>query len=313
MHISVLLEESLNALSISGDGKYIDCTLGGGGHSEEILKKSTPNGKLLGIDRDIDAIDRCRERLSPFAERFRAVHANFSQIKNVAQENDFQDVDGIIMDLGVSSFQLDERERGFSFIGEGPLDMRMDTTKGKTAAELIDSMGDDWKSLAKIISDYGEEKQAGKIARAIIEEHLKEPICTTLRLANIVEKAVGGRKGSPRHPATKTFQALRIEVNNEFNEIREGINDAINLLRIGGRLAIISFHSIEDRIVKTTLAAHEGKRESLYQGGSIWKGVTPAVKRVTKHPILPSEQEINSNPRARSAKLRVVERVLDPQ
>ncbi|MBO7298333.1 MAG: 16S rRNA (cytosine(1402)-N(4))-methyltransferase RsmH [Kiritimatiellae bacterium] len=309
MHIPVLLNETIDGLLPSPNASYIDGTLGGAGHSRELLKRAGNGAKLLGLDRDPAAIERCTAALNEFGKNVTIVHTPFSLMGEVAPKEGFDQVDGIMLDLGVSSFQLDERERGFSFMGDAPLDMRMDNSSGITAAEYLDSFGDDWKSLASVLFDYGEETQAAKIARAIINAQHSSPIKTTLQLADIVEKAVGGRKGAPRHPATKTFQAIRIAINSELQEVKKGIEAAISLLKPGGRLAVISFHSIEDRVVKKTLAEHEGRWESLQQGGAKWIGTLPAVKRVNKHPIVASQEELVNNPRARSAKLRVVERI----
>lgn len=309
MHIPVLLNETIEGLLPSSNASYIDGTLGGAGHSRELLKRAGAGARLLGLDRDPAAIERCTTALAEFGNQVSIIHTPFSQMGEVAPKAGFEQVDGIMLDLGVSSFQLDERERGFSFMGDAPLDMRMDNSSGITAAEYLNSFGDDWKALASVLFDYGEEKQAAKIARAIISAQHTDPIKTTMQLANLVEKAVGGRKGAPRHPATKTFQAIRIAINSELQEVKKGIEAAISLLKPGGRLAVISFHSIEDRVVKKTLAEHEGRWESLQQGGAKWIGTLPAVKRVNKHPITASEEELVNNPRARSAKLRVVERI----
>lgn len=309
MHIPVLLNETVEGLLPSTNTVFIDGTLGGAGHSRELLNRAGKNARLLGLDRDPAAIERCTAALAEFGNRVSIVHTPFSQMGEVAPKAGFEQVDGIMLDLGVSSFQLDERERGFSFMGDAPLDMRMDNSSGITAAEYIASFDNDWKALASILFEYGEEKQAAKIAKAIINAQVSAPIKTTLQLADIVEKAVGGRKGAPRHPATKTFQAIRIAINSELQEVKKGIEAAISLLKPGGRLAVISFHSIEDRIVKKTLAEHEGRWESLQQGGAKWVGTLPAIKRVNKHPITASEEELVRNPRARSAKLRIVERI----
>lgn len=313
MHKAVLLKETIEGMSPRSGGTYIDGTLGGGGHAEALLEASSPDSRLLGLDRDPDAIERCNSRLLRFGKRFTCVHSDFASMKAVALANGFENVDGIMLDLGVSSFQLDEPERGFSFMSEGPLDMRMDTTRGMTAAEFLASFGDDWRSLAKVLREFGEEPQSAAIAKAIIAEQLKTPITTTKKLAAVIEKAVGGRRGAPRHPATRSFQALRIAVNRESDQLRDGLEAAIELLAIEGRLVVISFHSLEDRIVKHTFAAHEGRMASLQQGGAKWEGVLPAVARVTKRPAVPSEQEISDNPRARSAKLRIVRRVQNPR
>ncbi len=309
MHIPVLLKETLEALALRPGGRYIDGTLGGGSHSEAILEASQPDSHLLGLDRDPDAITRCKARLSKYGDRFTCVHADFASMKSVAEANGFDKVDGILLDLGVSSFQFDEPERGFSFMNDGPLDMRMDPSQGMTAAELLQSLGDDWRKLASILGTFGEEPQAARIAKVVIAEQDKSPIKTTQRLAEIIEKAVGGRRGSPRHPATRAFQAIRIMINAETEQASAGIEAALSLLADNGRLAVITFHSIEDRITKQTLAEHAGKMVSLQQGGEEWVGQEPAVERIHRRPITPSEEELFTNPRSRSAKLRVVQRL----
>lgn len=308
MHIPVMLKETVDAIHPVSGGKYIDATLGGGGHSSEILKRSGPDGRLLGIDRDPDAVSRCRESLRSFGSRFTAVHSDFSNIADIAAQNGFTEIDGIIMDLGVSSYQLDEPERGFSFAEDGPLDMRMDPTYGQPASEYLASFGDDWKSLAKVLREYGEEKDSAVISKRIVRENAASPITTTGRLAEVVSDAVGGRRGSKRHPATKTFQAIRIAVNGELEEISRGVESAVSLLSEGGVLAVISFHSLEDRIVKRIFTTHEGRFVSLQQGGCKWEGRMPTVERVFRRPVTPSEEELTNNPRARSAKLRAVRR-----
>ena len=314
MHKPVLLEETLAALAPKAGGTYIDGTLGGGGHAEAILEASGPDSKLLGIDRDPDAVERCRGRLAKFGNRAVCVHSEFASMQAVAAERGFDNADGILLDLGVSSFQIDEPERGFSFMNDGPLDMRMDTTRGMTAAEYIASFGDDWRGLADVIFKFGEETQSRKIAKAITAAQAKTPITTTGRLAAIVMEAAGGRRGpAARHPATRTFQAIRMAVNEETEQVRSGVEAAISLLAEDGRLAVISFHSIEDRIVKQTFSAHEGRMASLQEGGAKWEGALPAVARINKRPITPGEQELSGNPRARSAKLRAVRRVQTPQ
>ena len=312
MHVPVLLPETIAALSPRAGGRYIDGTLGGGGHAEAILEASAPDGILLGIDRDADAVVRCRERLSRFGSRFEAVHADFASMAGIAAERGFGRADGILLDLGVSSFQLDEARRGFSFRADGPLDMRMDRSRGETAAEWIAARADDPAEIAEVLREYGEEPDAARIARAIAREQAKEPIAGTARLAAIVEKAVGGRRGAARHPATRTFQALRIAVNDELGQVSRAVEAALGLLAEGGVLAVITFHSLEDRIVKRAFAAHEGRNVSLQQGGSEWRGELPAVERVLRHPASPSEAETASNPRARSARLRAARRVPAP-
>lgn len=309
MHIPVLLEETLAALAPHAGGCYIDGTLGGGGHAEAVLAASNPDSRLLGLDRDPAAIKRARQRLDPFGTRATCIHATFDTMKAVAAEYGFEQADGILLDLGVSSFQLDEPARGFSLMSDGPLDMRMDTSQGMTAAELLNTFGGDWKHLAALLRDFADEPAAGRIAKTILSEHAKKPIISTLQLATLIEKAVGGRRGAPRHPATRTFQALRIAVNAETEQARAGIEAAIELLAENGTLVVITFHSIEDRIAKQTMNEHVGRMVSLQQGGQAWHGRLPAVTRLTRRPVTPLPEEISKNPRARSAKLRAVRRL----
>ena len=312
MHVPVLLQETVAALAPRAGGLYVDGTLGGGGHAEAILEACAPDGRLLGLDRDEEAVERCRSRLSRFGDRFEAVHSDFASMAGVAAERGFGRVDGIVLDLGVSSFQLDDPERGFSFRADGPLDMRMDASRGETAAEWIAARADDPAAIAEALRDYGEEPAAARIARAIAAEQAKSPIEGTARLAAIVEKAVGGRRGAARHPATRTFQALRIAVNDELSQVSRAVEAAISLLAEGGVLAVITFHSLEDRIVKRAFAAHEGRETALQQGGSRWEGVLPAVRRSPRRPVVPGPRETAANPRARSARLRAAVRVAAP-
>lgn len=309
MHISVMLRETIDGLQPRPGGRYIDGTLGGGGHTEEILRRTAPDGRVLGIDRDPAALSRARARLASFGDRLSIAHANFADMAAAARDAGFGAVDGVLLDLGVSSFQLDEADRGFSFLQDGPLDMRMDPTRGETAAELLARLAPDPAALATLLRDYGEEPQAGRIARALSEAAARAPITTTRALADIVEKAVGGRRGAARHPATRTFQALRIAVNAELASAEAGVEAGLALLAPGGRMAVLTFHSLEDRLVKHLFADHAGRWESLQQGGRRRIGRDPAVRRVTRHPLRPSAEELSANPRSRSAKLRVVERI----
>lgn len=312
MHRTVMLGETLAWLAVRPGGRYIDGTLGGGGHAEAILRAGGPGTRLLGLDRDDAALGRARERLAPFGEQVVAVHANFADMARVAAAHGFEAVDGVVLDLGVSSFQLDEAHRGFSFQQDGPLDMRMDTSRGETAGELLARHGDDWRGLAELLRTWGEEPQATRVAKAIVDAGQRSPLRTTAQLAEVVERAVGGRRGSPRHPATRTFQALRMAVNGETGFIARGVEAALGLLEIGGRMAVLTFHSIEDRLVKQAFVAHAGRWESLQQGGERWVGSEPAVSLLTRKPVTPGEAETGENPRSRSAKLRVVERVPRP-
>jgi len=305
MHVPVLKNELLDLLIQSRDGRYIDGTLGLGGHTEAILEKTSPEGKVLGIDRDPEALKRSADRLQPFQSRVILMHGNYADIVDLAEKASFKDVDGILLDLGVSSMQLDAAERGFSFMRDGPLDMRMDTTQKISAADLVNKLSEE--ALADVIYTYGEEPASRRIASAIVRERDEKPITTTAQLAAIVSRAKGGRSGKI-HPATQTFQALRMAVNEELEGIRKGLDGALHLLRPGGRLAVITFHSLEDREVKHCFREHVVREESLPQGGARKVGRKPFVKLVNKKAIASDDQECRDNPRARSAKLRVVER-----
>jgi 16S rRNA (cytosine1402-N4)-methyltransferase len=294
-HVPVLLEEVLTWLDPKPAGTYCDGTLGLGGHAAAILERSAPDGRVIGIDRDPAALEAARVTLGPFGDRVTLVHARFSQAREVLDRLGLVAVDGFLVDLGVSSPQLDRAERGFSFRNDGPLDMRMDPTSGETAADLLRRV--DEVELAQIIRDYGEERHAGRVARAIVEARRGGDLDATGKLAALVARAI------PRHqygknPATRTFQALRIAVNQELDELERFLSVAADCLRPGGRLCVIAFHSLEDRIVKRRLRALAGR-----DGG-------PAVLRIlTKHVVPPSGAERARNPRARSAHLRAAERV----
>jgi len=305
-HVPVLLAEVLEGLAPRPGGRYIDATLGGGGHAEALLEASAPDGKLLGIDRDPEALARTGERLARFGERFQAAHGNFADMAQLAPSAGFGQVDGVLMDLGVSSDQLDTPERGFSFRFEGPLDMRMDTSRGMTAAEWLAVTEE--REIADAIYRFGEDRDSRRIARALVRARAEGPLLTTTVVADVVERAVGGRKGARIHPATRTFQALRMAVNRELPSVEEGVEAALALLAPGGRLAVITFHSLEDRMVKQRLRAHEGREESLHEGGSAWRGEEPRVQRIHRKPAVAGENELAANPRARSAKLRIVEK-----
>ncbi|MDF3130206.1 16S rRNA (cytosine(1402)-N(4))-methyltransferase RsmH [Kiritimatiellaeota bacterium B1221] len=306
VHEPVLKAEVLEGLGIQSGGRYIDGTLGGGGHTRAILEACGPDGCVMGIDQDPDALARTRRFLESYGDRFQAVHGNFSDIARLAEENGFSQPDGILMDLGVSSDQLDTPERGFSFRFEGPLDMRMDPTSGISVSDWLGSVGLD--ELTDTLRRLGEERQARRIARAIVKARDEDLLPDTLALADVIEKAVGGRKGSRIHPATKSFQALRMAVNREMEVLEEGLDAAIKLLKPGGRMAVITFHSLEDRAVKKKFRRHEGKEVSLYQGGSEWQGELPKVESVWRKARVATEEEQSRNPRARSAKLRVIEK-----
>ncbi len=309
MHLSVLLQETVDALDVAPGGSYIDGTLGGAGHAAEILRRAGPTGRLLGIDRDEEALSRSAERLAALSGDKVLVHGAHGELRRLAEANGFAAVNGILLDLGVSSDQLDTPGRGFSFRLEGPLDMRMDPTRGESAADLLARL--DVQSLADVLRRLGEEPQARRIAQAIVRAREQRPIETTGRLAEVVSDALGGRMG-PRHPATRVFQALRMAVNRELEELEQALADALGLLKPGGRLAVITFESLTDRLVKQFFVAHAGRWVSLQQGGERWEGELPAVERVTRHPVEPGPDEVAANPRARSAKLRVAKRCAAP-
>ncbi|MCS6889245.1 MAG: 16S rRNA (cytosine(1402)-N(4))-methyltransferase RsmH [Chloroflexus sp.] len=276
-------------------GRYLDATVGGGGHALAVLQAAQPGGMLLGIDADPDALAATAERLAEAGLRQQAVlrHGSFADLAALATEAGFTAVDGILFDLGVSSYQLDTPERGFSFAADGPLDMRLDPTQGLTAADLVNRLSE--RELADILFQYGEEHAARRIARAIVERRRAQPFLRTADLAAVVARAVGGRHGRI-HPATRTFQALRIAVNQELDRLAAALPQAVALLAPGGRLAVISFHSLEDRIVKQFLRTEAA-------------GETPRLALITKKPVVASDAEVAANPRARSAKLRVAARV----
>jgi 16S rRNA (cytosine1402-N4)-methyltransferase len=308
MHLPVLLRETVDALAVVPGGSYIDGTLGGAGHACEILRRAGPAGRLLGIDKDPSALERSAARLAVLSGGKALVHGAHGALRHLAEENGFAAVDGVLLDLGVSSDQLDTPGRGFSFRFDGPLDMRMDPTRGESAADLLARL--DVQSLADVLRRLGEEPRARRVAQAIDRAREKGPVATTGRLAEVVSEALGGKKG-PRHPATRVFQALRMTVNRELEELEQALEDGLRLLKPGGRMAVITFESVTDRLVKQRFAAHAGRWVSLQQGGERWEGELPAVTRVTRRPLEPGPDEVAANPRARSAKLRVVERVTE--
>jgi len=307
VHTSVLLEEVLDDLSVQPGGVFVDGTLGGGGHTRALLEASAPDGRVLGIDQDPEALDRTRSFLAPFGERFQSVHGNFGEILDLAREAGFDQPDGVLLDLGVSSDQLDTPERGFSFRFDGPLDMRMNPEAGEALSDWLSGVEE--STLAQVLWTWGEERQSRRIARAILEACDAGQLTGTEALASVVERAVGGRKGARIHPATKTFQALRMAVNREMEVLKQGLEGALELVKPGGRVAVISFHSLEDREVKQTFRRHEGREVSLYEGGSRWEGEDPRVRSVHRKPRVAEEAERGENPRARSAKLRTVQRL----
>ena len=301
-HRPVLLRETIELLAAGRGGLFVDCTVGLGGHSEAILQAS-PDAQVLGIDRDEEALGLATERLAQYGSRFRSVHADFRELTRVLATAKVRQVRGVVADLGVSSLQLDSLGRGFSFRHEAPLDMRMDISGGETAAELLGRLSE--VEIARIIFEYGEERRSRRIARWIVErrEH-GEPIQTTHDLADLVARAVGPDKKRRIHPATRTFQALRIAVNGELENLDRFLVQAVDHLEQAGRLAVISFHSLEDRIVKRTLLKLSGRCQCPPRLPVCICGVTKQISILTRRAIVPGEEEIEENPRSRSAKLR---------
>jgi len=309
-HVPVLMNEVLELLNVREGGVYIDGTMGSGGHSEAILERIGEQGLLLGIDRDGDALERCGRRLAKYGDRLKMVRGNYADIAEIAEEAGISGrVDGILLDLGVSSNQIDTAERGFSFMKDGPLDMRMDRSESRTAADVVNGFTE--RELVQILRIYGEEHSARKVAAAIVRRRTEKNFETTGDLAEVISEAKGGRRGRV-HPATKSFQAIRMEVNRELEGVEQGLRGGIDVLGSGGRMAVITFHSLEDRIVKRFFTAHEGRWESLAAGGERWEGDLPTVKRITRKAVKPTDDECSFNPRARSSKLRVAERVMEP-
>lgn len=305
-HVSVLLNECLDALNIKGDGIYVDCTLGGAGHSSHILQRLSKDGLLVGIDQDTDALKAAGERLKEY-ENKKLVHNNFHNIDSILEELEIPKVDGILMDLGVSSYQLDEGERGFSYMKDAPLDMRMNRDREFSAYDVVNSYS--MEDLWRIIRDYGEEKFAKRVAEFIVNRREEKPIETTLELVDIIKAAIPAkaRREGP-HPAKRTFQAIRIEVNGELEILNKAIEDGVNRLNKGGRMAIITFHSLEDRIVKLKFRELANPCTCPKEFPICVCGKKPLVKLISRKAIEPSKEEVEENPRSRSAKLRVIER-----
>ncbi len=305
-HISVLLNETVDGLNINPDGIYVDGTMGGGGHSREILKRLN-QGKLIGFDRDMTAINVCRERLSEFGERVEFVNRNFFEIKDVLSEMGIESINGAVLDLGVSSYQLDTASRGFSYQHDAPLDMRMNESDPVSAKDIVNNYSEE--QLAEIIWRYGEDRWSKRIAQFIVAEREKEEILTTGRLVDIIKKAVpkGARQDGP-HPAKRTFQAIRIEVNSELAGLEKAVRDFIDVLSPGGRLSIITFHSLEDRIVKNVFAEMARGCTCPPEIPICICGKKSAGKVITKKGIAASDEELENNPRARSAHLRIFEK-----
>ena len=306
MHKPVLLQEVIEGLDIKPEGTYVDGTLGGGGHSAEIAKRLTKGGRLIGIDRDEAAIKAAGERLEPYADRVTIVRGNYEDIPDILRQNSIDKADGILLDLGVSSYQLDEGERGFSYRTEAPLDMRMDRRQSLSAYEVVN--GYDEQSLYHIIRDYGEDRFAKNIAKHIVMERGEKPIETTTELAEIIKQAIPARmREGGGHPAKRTFQAIRIEVNRELDILEGSVDKLIDSLRPGGRLCIISFHSLEDRAVKNAFKKAEDPCICPKDFPVCVCGRKPKGRIITRKPIVSGSEELSDNNRAHSAKLRIFE------
>ena len=306
-HVSVLLQECIENLNIRPDGVYVDGTLGLGGHSVEIVSRLT-TGRLIGIDRDRSALARAGSRLSPYADRITLVHGNFSDAAAILDELGIPGADGMLFDLGVSSPQLDEAQRGFSYMQDAPLDMRMDDSASLSAYEVVNTWSEE--RLNRILWDYGEERYARRITAAILAARAQKPVESTLELVELIRSAMpAAALREKQHPAKRSFQAIRIAVNDELGELERMMDSAPDQLDPGGRLCVISFHSLEDRIVKNGIARREKGCTCPREAPVCTCGFVQTLRSVSRKPILPSAEEIESNPRSRSAKLRVAERV----
>ena len=309
-HRPVLLDECIENLKIRPDGVYLDGTLGRAGHSREIAKRLT-TGRLICVDRDDAALEAAKERLADWMDRVTLVHSNFDQVGDVVADLGLPGVDGMLFDLGVSSPQLDDGARGFSYMADAPLDMRMDRSEGLTAADVVNTWPQE--ELKRILFQYGEERYAPLIAAAIVRRRQERPIGTTLELVDVIKSAMPGKAlKEKQHPAKRSFQAIRIAVNDELASVERMLKGAVPKLNRGGRLAVITFHSLEDRIVKSGLAEFAKGCTGPPDFPVCVCGKTPDVKLINKKPILPTEREVEENPRARSAKLRVAEKLKDP-
>ena len=305
-HTPIMLSECINGLNIKEDGIYVDGTLGGAGHSKEILKHLSSKGLLIGIDRDEEALKAAKENLKDY-DNVKYIHGNHDNIKEILEDLKINKVDGILLDLGVSSYQLDERNRGFSYLGQNELDMRMDQTQDLTAKDVVNNY--DEEKLANIIFEYGEERFSRNIARNICKYREEKTIETTDELVRIIENSIPKSKQKDGHPAKRTFQAIRIEVNNELEELEQALKVCLELLNVDGRLCVISFHSLEDRIVKNIFKEVSEIDPFLKGLPNIDKNLLPDYEIITNKPILPSEDEINYNKRSKSAKLRIIKRI----
>jgi 16S rRNA (cytosine1402-N4)-methyltransferase len=306
-HFSVMLNETVDGLNVKPDGIYVDCTLGGGGHAEKVLGMLGEKGRYIGIDQDATAIKAASKRLEKFGDRFTAVRSNYEDIKKVAENLGIEKVDGILIDLGVSSYQLDTPERGFSYKLEAPLDMRMDSRMETTAYTIVNTYPE--MELYRIIRDYGEDRFAKNIAKHIVTARTKKPIETTTELAEIIKGAIPAKmRAGKGHPAKQTFQAIRIELNRELEVLENTLDDMVGLLKPGGRLCIITFHSLEDRIVKSSFRRYENPCTCPPSFPVCTCGKKSKGRVVTRKPILPGEEELEKNSRSKSAKLRIFER-----
>lgn len=308
-HKSVLLEETIDGLNVKPDGIYVDGTLGGAGHASEVCKKLSAKGRFIGIDQDQDAIIAASERLDAYKDQVTIIRSNYCYMVQELRARGINQVDGIVLDLGVSSYQLDNEERGFTYRVDAPLDMRMDQRQSQTAADIVN--GYDEKDLYRIIRDYGEDKFAKNIAKHIVMAREEAPIRTTGELNEIIRRAIPMKiQKNGGHPSKRTFQAIRIELNHELDVLRDSLDGMIDMLSDGGRISIITFHSLEDRIVKTIFRKNENPCTCPTHFPVCVCGNKSKGKVITRKPILPSELEMEENPRSKSAKLRVFERVL---
>ena len=307
LHFPVMSEEALQGLAIKDDGIYLDCTFGRGGHSHEMLKCLNEYGRLLAFDRDVDAVNSEIAGILRQDSRFELRHCCFSDLEGVVVGKDWQGkVDGIVMDLGVSSPQLDDPKRGFSFLKDGPLDMRMDSGAGINAAQWLAET--DEREIARVLIEYGEERFARRIAKAIVKDRVETPFLSTRQLAELIERIIPVREKN-KHPATRSFQAIRIEINQELHELKEGLNQAIHVLKPGGRLVVISFHSLEDRIVKRLFRDESRGKYSPRKRPVDSKSVSDVRLKKMGKALRASQSEIKKNPRSRSAIMRVAERI----
>lgn len=309
-HTTVLLKETVDGLNIRPDGIYVDCTLGGAGHSEYLVKQLSNEGRLICFDQDVNAIQNAKVRLASYLDRVTFVHANFRYLKDELSKLHIERVDGILYDLGVSSPQLDTPERGFSYHHDAPLDMRMDQTADLTAFYVVNEWS--YENLVRIFFRYGEEKFSKQVARKIEEARKKAPIKTTAELVELIKEGIpAAARRTGGHPAKRIFQAIRIAVNDELGAAEQSLVDAIDLLNIGGRISVITFHSLEDRLAKTILKEASSLPELPHGLPVIPEHLKPTLKLITKKPIVPSNEELLVNNRARSAKLRIAEKISD--